>query len=113
MNGVPVANRRQDEQQERYQQQAGCLRRINCVPGVLAVSVVLALRNNHEHIVRRVIVLNYVAKLRVVDGPRAGLKLAVLVLVLCRHSKKVSPAESCGLECSNSISRRANYARME
>ena len=49
MDGVPVANQREDQQQKSDQQQPGSFRGINGVP---AVFVVLALGVRHEHIVR-------------------------------------------------------------
>jgi cholera toxin transcriptional activator len=52
VNGVPVANQGEDEQQKGDQQQAGSFRSINRVPPVLAGRVVLALGVRHEDIVR-------------------------------------------------------------
>jgi len=53
VNGVPVANYRENQQQKGDQQQAGRFRGVNRVPQILGDSVVLALGINHEHIVRR------------------------------------------------------------
>jgi hypothetical protein len=52
MDGVPVPNQREDEQQKSDQQQAGSLRGINRVPAVLAGRIVLAPGVRHEDIVR-------------------------------------------------------------
>ncbi len=51
MNGVPVANHSQNQEQEGDQQQAGRLRGINGVPVRLA-GIVLASSVNHNFIVR-------------------------------------------------------------
>ena len=48
MNGVPVPN-----QSEGEQQQAGSFRGINRVPLMLVAGIVLALRVHHDFIVRR------------------------------------------------------------
>jgi cholera toxin transcriptional activator len=57
VNGVPVANQDEDEQQNSNEQKPGSLRRISCVPAVLVASVVgrtvLALMVHHSFIVRR------------------------------------------------------------
>jgi hypothetical protein len=52
VNGVPVANQSEGEQQKGDQQQARSLRGINRVPLVL-VGIVLASSANHDFIVRR------------------------------------------------------------
>jgi hypothetical protein len=52
VNGVPVANQYEDEQENGDQQQAGSFRRISCVPLMLVGRIVLALSVRHEDIVR-------------------------------------------------------------
>ena len=69
MNGVPVANQREDEQQKGNQQQAGSFRGINRVPAVLAGGIVLALGVRHTNIVRPAGSLAVGATLRVVGRP--------------------------------------------
>ena len=66
MNGVPVANQCEDEQQKGNQQQAGGFRGINRVPAVLAGGIVLALGVRHTDIVRSAGSLAVGATLRVV-----------------------------------------------
>ncbi len=53
MNGVPVTNQSQHEQQKSDQQQAGSFRGINRVAATLAVGIVLLLSLYHARIVRR------------------------------------------------------------
>jgi hypothetical protein len=53
VDGVPIANQSEREQQKCDQQQAGSFRGINRVPAVLVVGVVLVLDVNHDCIVRR------------------------------------------------------------
>jgi hypothetical protein len=53
VNGVPVPNQSEGEQQKGNQQQAGSFRGINRVPLVLVGRIVLALRVHHDFIVRR------------------------------------------------------------
>jgi hypothetical protein len=52
VNGVPVANEYENEQENGDQQQAGSFRRINCVPLMLVGGIVLAPSVRHEDIVR-------------------------------------------------------------
>jgi len=49
MNGVPVANQGEDEQQKSDQEQAEGFSSINRVPAVLGGRVVLALRFSHAN----------------------------------------------------------------
>jgi len=53
MNGVPVANQGEGQQEKRNQEQAGRFRGIDCVPMVLVAGVVLALSFHQANIVRR------------------------------------------------------------
>jgi hypothetical protein len=52
MNGMPVANQREDEQRESDQQQAGSLRGINRGPLTLVGGAARTLNANHNIIVR-------------------------------------------------------------
>jgi hypothetical protein len=52
MNGMPIANQSEGEQQKGDQQQAGSFRGINGVP-LMLVGTVLALSVDHHLIVRR------------------------------------------------------------
>jgi hypothetical protein len=52
VNGVPVANQYEDEQESGDEQQAGGFRGVNCVPLMLVGGIVLALSVRHEDIVR-------------------------------------------------------------
>lgn len=53
MDGVPVANESENQQQESDQQQAASFLGINRVPLMLVRSIVLALSGDHRYIVRR------------------------------------------------------------
>jgi hypothetical protein len=83
VNGVPVADQGEDEQQKRDQQQAGGFRGINRVPLMLVAGVVLALRIDHNHIVRRegMVVANLLALLSHGRGGGLVLHYASLVTV--------------------------------
>jgi hypothetical protein len=53
MDGVPIANDGENQQQKRDQQKSGGLRGVNRVAAMLGVGVILALSIQHDLIVRR------------------------------------------------------------